>query len=207
MRIPSAVTMLLPLHRLALTLLLASAASASADLSPDVPLSEPQLPDRSAAFPAGTSFELYPAFATGDEGEFYTLSLGIDHRPADSPFSISPQLVLGAATNTDDDTVAVLGFDLMGRYHLTPPPTADAPLAFFVEAGAGVQYTGPTSLPRTGTHANFRLRAGLGGAYRLSPRHALLAGVNLFHVSNANLLEPNNGHDGPFFYLGLRLAF
>ena len=174
-------------------------------MSPDAVVPEPPLPDRPDAFPAETSFELYPAFATGDEGEFYTLSLGVDHRPADSPFSISPQLVLGGATNTDDDTVARPRLRPDGAATTSPrplPPTPPSPSSS--KPARAFSTPAPTSLPRTGTHANFRLRAGLGAAYRLSPRHALLGGVNLFHVSNANLLEPNNGHDGPLFYLGLR---
>ena len=153
------------------------------------------------------ALELYPAFAYGDEGEFATLSVGVDRRFTGTHFSIAPQLVLGAARNTDEETVGVYGFDLMGRYHFTEPLSAASPLGVYLEAGAGLQYTGPTSLPRTGTHFNFRLRAGAGAAYRLTDRCALLGGVNWFHVSNGNLLTPNNGHDGPLFYLGLRLGF
>ena len=152
-------------------------------------------------------FEVYPSFAYGDEGEFLTLSAGIDYRPPQSNFSIAPQLVLGAARNTDEVDVGVFGFDLMGRYHLTKPPTAAAPLGLYLEAGAGLQYTGPESFPRTGTHFNFRLRGGVGVSYRLNDCGGLLAGVNWFHVSNGNLLTPNNGHDGPLFYLGLRFGF
>ena len=153
------------------------------------------------------ALEVYPAFAYGDEGEFATLSVGVDRRLHDTGFSIAPQLVLGAARNTDEETVGVYGFDLMGRYHFTEPLSAASPLGVYLEAGAGLQYTGPTSLPRTGTHLNFRLRAGAGAAYRLTDRCALLGGVNWFHVSNGNLLTPNNGHDGPLFYLGLRMGF
>ncbi len=147
--------------------------------------------------------ESFASFAYGDEGEFATAHLGVDLPVGEGPFSVAPQLVAGAAWNTDDKTVGVYGFDLMGRWH----PGGPRRFGVFLEAGAGLQYTGPASLPRTGTHANFRLRAGVGGEVRVADRVDLIAGVGWLHVSNANLLEPNNGHDGPMFYLGVRLGF
>jgi hypothetical protein len=149
--------------------------------------------------------EMFFAFAYGDEGETYALHVGTEVRPFydEQDFVVAPQLVFAAANNTDDAWSALTGFDLQLRFYQEPIGNFD----WFFEAGAGVQYVGPESYPRSGTHANFRLRAGVGTRYALDDGPDLIAGIGWLHMSNANALQPNVGHDGPMIYLGLNWDF
>jgi hypothetical protein len=144
--------------------------------------------------------EAFASFAWGDEGEVVGLHVGAEHwLSEDDRVAIAPQLTLGIAQNTDDDRPLLTGFDLQFRWYRWEARGWD----IFLEAGAGVQYVGPESFPRRGTHANGRLRGGVGARYALDGRFDLLAGINWLHMSNANLLPKNNGHDGPMVYFGL----
>ena len=170
--------------------------------SPGDPADGPELEDRPEA--GVWRPESFFAFAYGDEGETYTLHVGAEWNPAESGgFAVAPQLVFGAANNTDDVWSALSGFDLQLRWYQRPIGAWD----WFFEAGAGVQYVGPQSYPRSGTHWNGRLRAGVGARYACDDRLDLLMGVGWLHMSNGNALQPNVGHDGPMFYLGISKTF
>ena len=148
--------------------------------------------------------ESFFAFAYGDEGETYALHVGSEWRGHPNPdFRIAPQLVFAAANNTDDAWSALTGFDLQLRFYQEPVGS----LEWFFEIGAGIQYVGPESFPRSGTHLNGRLRAGIGGRYQANDRVDLLAGLGWLHMSNGNALQPNVGHDGPMAYLGVSVDF
>ncbi len=148
--------------------------------------------------------EKFMSFAYGDEGELYTAHFGWEKRFGSSEqYAIAPQFALALAENTDDEIVLVNAFDLVLRQYVYQAED----LGMFLEIAGGLQYTGPESYPRSGTHANFRLRGGAGMNYRLDENLDLLAGVNWFHISNANVLDPNVGHDGPMLYLGLRCSY
>lgn len=149
---------------------------------------------------AGWRPEAFASFAGGDEGEVFGLHIGAEHWVSeDEGFAVAPQLTLGIAQNTDDDRPLLTGFDLQFRWHRWEVRGWD----LFLEAGAGVQYVGPESFPRRGTHVNGRLRGGVGARYALDDRFDLIGGVNWLHMSNANILPENNGHDGPMVYFGL----
>ena len=155
------------------------------------------------------TYELFFAANHGDEGESYAVHLGCLHPvTADSDWSWNPQLLLGGTQNTAEEPSAIAGFDLMLRW--TPgqsePDPADR-FDWFVELGAGVQYTGPESFPQFGTHANGRLRAGLGATWQAGDDTYLVAGLGWLHMSNGNVFDVNVGHDGPMGYLGLRFGF
>ncbi len=157
----------------------------------------PPAADAAAPWP----LEIFTAAGYGDEGDVYAVHIGTE-----LPFlperdiTLAPQLVLGSVRNTDGAHSLLTAFDLMGRWQFWERPDR----RLYLEAGAGAQYTGSESFPRRGTHFNFRLRAGIGGEMALDHRLRLHAGVGWLHVSNAGLLSPNNGHDGPMFFLGLR---
>ncbi len=150
--------------------------------------------------------ETFFAFNYGDEGETYALHLGAEYfDPADdNNLAIAPQLVFAAANNTDDRWSALTGFDLQLRWY---QDTGNDDWSWFLEAGAGIQYVGPQSFPRSGTHWNGRLRAGAGLRYRANDRVDLLAGLGWLHMSNGNALQPNVGHDGPLAFLGISLDY
>ncbi|MEM9883238.1 MAG: acyloxyacyl hydrolase [Planctomycetota bacterium] len=148
--------------------------------------------------------EAFVSIAYGDEGEFYTAHAGAERLfdPVNR-FAVVPQLGAGLTRNTDGDYPAVVSFDLQLRWYFWEP----AGWRLFLEGGGGLQYVGPESFPRSGTHFNGRLRAGVGARYRLDDRLDLLGGVGWLHVSNANVLPVNVGHDGPMFFLGLSKSF
>lgn len=152
--------------------------------------------------PGNTSWrpEAFLAFAYGDEGEVLSAHVGAAYEfdPVNR-VEIVPQLGFGVAQNTDDDRPVISSFDLQMRW----TPWEHEGWEAFLEWGAGLQYVGPESFPRSGTHANGRLRAGAGVRYFLEERADLIAGVGWLHMSNGNALDPNVGHDGPMFYLGL----
>lgn len=148
--------------------------------------------------------EAFASFAWGDEGEVVGLHVGAERwLDQDESIAVVPQLTLGIAQNTDDDRPLLTGFDLQFRWYHWEVRGWDV----FFEAGAGLQYVGPESLPRRGTHANFRLRGGIGGRYTVDDQLDIIAGLNWLHMSNANLLPGNNGHDGPMIYFGLQKDF
>ncbi|MEM6853844.1 MAG: acyloxyacyl hydrolase [Planctomycetota bacterium] len=143
--------------------------------------------------------EAFLSFAYGDEGEVLAAHVGAAYEfdPVNR-VEVVPQLGVGVAQNTDDDRPAITFFDLQMRWTAWEYEGWEA----FLEWGAGLQYVGPESFPRSGTHANGRLRAGAGVRYFLEDRADLIAGVGWLHMSNANVLDVNVGHDGPMFYLG-----
>ncbi|MEM9419599.1 MAG: acyloxyacyl hydrolase [Planctomycetota bacterium] len=144
--------------------------------------------------------ESFVSFAYGDEGGAVQAHIGASYE-FDPIYRVEvvPQLGFGVAQNTDQDRPLITSFDLQMRW---TPWEYDGWEAF-LEWGAGLQYVGPESMPRSGTHANGRLRAGVGIRYYLEERMDLLAGAGWLHMSNGNALQPNVGHDGPMFYLGL----
>lgn len=158
------------------------------------PLAEPTEPDAPAWRP-----EAFLAFAYGDEGEVLSAHFGAAYEfdPVNR-VEVVPQLGLGVAQNTDDDLPFISSFDLQMRWTGWERDGWE----IFLEWGAGLQYVGPESFPRSGTHLNGRLRAGAGIRYFLEDRTDLIAGVGWLHMSNANVLDVNVGHDGPMFYLG-----
>ena len=176
-------------------------------------LADPAVDGGDAA--AGWRPEAFASFAWGDEGEVFAVHAGAERWLDDiGGWAVAPQLTLGIAQNTDDDRPLLTGFDLQFRRYLgsaglgggsdgSEPEASPGGWRWFLEAGAGAQYVGPESLPRRGTHANFRLRGGVGARYDLNDQLGLIAGINWLHMSNANLLPGNNGHDGPMVYLGL----
>ncbi len=144
--------------------------------------------------------EAFIAFAYGDEGEVLAAHVGAAYEfdPVNR-VEVVPQLGFGVAQNTDDDRPMISSFDLQMRWTAWERDGWEG----FLEWGGGLQYVGPESFPRSGTHANGRLRAGAGVRYFLEDRADLIAGVGWLHMSNANVLDVNVGHDGPMFYLGL----
>ncbi|MBB6430373.1 acyloxyacyl hydrolase [Algisphaera agarilytica] len=148
--------------------------------------------------------ESFVSFAYGDEGGAVQAHVGASYEfdPVNR-VEVVPQLGFGVAQNTDQDRPWITSFDLQMRW---TPWEYDGWEAF-LEWGAGLQYVGPESMPRSGTHANGRLRAGVGIRYDLEERMDLLAGAGWLHMSNGNALQPNVGHDGPMFYLGLSWRF
>ena len=143
--------------------------------------------------------EAFVSFAFGDEGQLASAHVGAERMLDDFPkWGIVPQLGLGPGRNVDEDYTVFTSFDLVLRRYVGEP--APGEWEMFYEAGAGLQYTGPSSFPSDGTHFNGRLRLGFGGRYVVEDRVDLIAGLNWLHMSNGNAIQPNVGHDGPMFY-------
>lgn len=144
--------------------------------------------------------EAFVAFATGDEGEVLAAHVGAAYLfdPVNR-VEVVPQLGFGVAQNTDDDRPLISSFDLQFRWTKWERDGWEV----FFEGGGGLQYVGPESFPRSGTHFNGRLRAGVGARYELEERFEFIGGINWLHMSNGNALPNNVGHDGPMFFLGL----
>ncbi|MEO0973799.1 MAG: acyloxyacyl hydrolase [Pseudomonadota bacterium] len=137
--------------------------------------------------------------ANGDEGDLVAAHVGLEYTAAPRlGITVAPQLSVSRAQNTQDDTVAIVAADIQLRWY----GLRAGRLASFIEAGAGAQYTGQRSFPASGTHFNFRLRAGLGARVAVTPRWEVLSGYNWLHMSNGNALTPNVGHDGPMYFIG-----
>lgn len=109
----------------------------------------------------------------------------------------------GGNIDGETDDVGVVGFDLLLKWY----PVHGKNWAFYIEGGAGAQYTFPRSFPDGGSHFNFRPQAGIGGLIHLTDRLDMLGGARYIHMSNANVNEPNEGYDGILMYLGASLHF
>ena len=150
--------------------------------------------------------EAFVSFAFGDEGQLAAAHVGAERMLDDYPkWGIVPQLGLGPGRNVDEDYTVFTSFDLVLRRYVGEP--APGEWEMFYEAGAGLQYTGPSSFPSDGTHFNGRLRLGFGGRYIIEDRVDLIAGLNWLHMSNGNAIQPNVGHDGPMFYFGVQWEY
>lgn len=142
--------------------------------------------------------ELTVVAGNGDEGDLVGMMAGLEFLAAPRlGVTITPQLGLARGQNVEGDLTLLASTDLQFRWY----PLHWGPASVFVEAGGGLQHTGPDSFPAAGSHANFRLRAGTGARLQLSSAISMLVGYNWLHMSNGNLLTPNVGHDGPIYFI------
>jgi hypothetical protein len=147
--------------------------------------------------------EGYVMRASGDEGRLAGAHLGMEFVAAERlGVTVTPQIGLARGRNVEDDLSLISSADLQVRWYFLRLSR----FGLFVDAGAGIQYSATRSLPASGAHFNFRLRAGVAGRVRLTPRWDLLAGYNWLHMSTANVLIPNVGHDGPMHFVGASYA-
>jgi opacity protein-like surface antigen len=143
--------------------------------------------------------EVFAGPSSGDEGNLFAGHVGLEFVAAEAlGFAVAPQFGIASSDNVDDDQGVIASLDLMLRWY----PLRLGRFSTFIEAGPGIQYAGSTSFPASGTHANFRLRAGIGARWQVAERWDVTAGYNWLHMSTGNVLEPNVGHDGPIYTLG-----
>ncbi len=156
-----------------------------------------------ASAPARLPFprlDTFVATGNGDEGEFRGAHVGVEFLAAPRMrVSITPQAGLLWAQNVEGNESLLAALDLQFRWYYLEWEAA----ALYLEGGGGLQYTTPKSFPATGTHLNGRLRFGAGARIALPAGLRLVGGYNWLHMSNGNALDPNVGHDGPMYYLGL----
>ncbi|MGB7412822.1 MAG: acyloxyacyl hydrolase [Thermosynechococcaceae cyanobacterium] len=112
----------------------------------------------------------------------------------------SVNLVLNGLYFSQEGRDAVgLNLDLIGRWHIL----REKNWSFFVDGGAGI--IGTTSrVPLVGgSRFNFTPQVGGGLSFKLPKRRRLLVGVRWFHISNADLYEPNTGLDSVYGWVGV----
>jgi hypothetical protein len=159
-----------------------------------------------SAFPKGTgAWELdgsyvYPIRFSDDH--FYGVYAGAHYYVGDE-VSIGVGLDGYFVDQVRDDTELV-GANVLFRWHFL----ADEHYSLFFDGGCGVSYAG-MDVPETGLHFNYTPRIGGGGTLKLSDDLHLIGGVRFFHLSNGNLMGPdeNPSQDGTQFYVGVLLTF
>lgn len=150
----------------------------------------------------------------GQKRWFFQTGIGIPYDPAESnTFGLvgaggtyffadghSVNLVLnGLYFSQVGSDAAGINLDLIGRWHIV----REKKWSFFVDGGAGI--IGTTSrVPLVGgSRFNFTPQVGGGLSFQLPKRKRLLMGVRWYHISNADLYEPNTGLDSVYGWVGV----
>ncbi|MFP4143712.1 MAG: acyloxyacyl hydrolase [Phycisphaeraceae bacterium] len=135
-----------------------------------------------------------------DEQTQYDLQAGAGYFFEDD-WSINLTGLVGWVDPERDDDSAVVGLDLLFRYHFF----RCGRISLYADGGAGFQYAG-TDFP-SDSHHNFRPQVGVGATLRLNDDAWLMGGARYLHISNANTSEVNDGFDAAMPYVGLMWSF
>ena len=141
------------------------------------------------------------AFAD-QQGELYTVGVSFE-RLVYKEWSIAFQPFGGAGVGKSD-TSSVFGLDALLKH----PIYKNKIFTVNFEFGAGMQYAGPKSWPRDGSHFNWRPQGGFGVRFNTGNGRQLLFGARYIHISNGGINDDSNcGVDEIFLYGGFQLTF
>ncbi len=141
------------------------------------------------------------AFAD-QQGELYTVGASFERRVY-KEWSIAFQPFGGVGVGKSDAS-GVIGLDALLKH----PIYKNKIFTVNFEGGGGIQYAGPKSWPRDGSHFNWRPQAGFGVRFNTDDDCQLLFGARYIHISNGGVNKQNNsGIDEIFLYGGFRLTF
>lgn len=146
-----------------------------------------------ALFPKGTwDLEVFGGYASEfypyDHIKFSTGSIGVGYYPKDN-FAISLQ-VPGYAVQQAGADAQMFGLNLSLRDHFFQRER----FSLFGDLIGGLAQSNRV-VPTGGTYFNFTLQGGLGATYQLTNNLHLVAGVHLFHLSNAAIRGINHNPD------------
>jgi opacity protein-like surface antigen len=111
------------------------------------------------------------------------------------------ELFAGYQFNPNDKYLS--GGALLLRYNLNPKNSRWSP---FANIGAGLVLTNIERPDLDGT-PHFNLQAGVGTRYFIKDKIAIIVQYQWFHISCANIREPNNGVNTSLFMAGLSWIF
>ncbi len=74
----------------------------------------------------------------------------------------------------------------------------------YFELGGGVQYAAGTPFPAHGSRWTFTINVGAGFLMPVTQNLELNTALRYLHMSNANVVEKNAGHDAYHFFVGVR---
>ncbi len=74
----------------------------------------------------------------------------------------------------------------------------------YLELGGGIQYAAGTPFPAHGSRWTFTINVGAGFLVPVTPKLELNTALRYLHMSNANVVEKNAGHDAYHFFVGMR---